>query len=46
MLAKQLVEQLKALSCETFLHKAPSSMLDCIPTSRKTTQIVFSITYL
>ena len=39
-------EQLKTSSCETFSHKVPSSMLDCNHTMGKTTQIVFSITYL
>ena len=38
--------KLKASSCEAFSHKVPSSMLDCVSTRGKTTQIGFSITYL
>ena len=37
---------MQASNCETFSHKVPSSMLDCVPTRGKTTQIGFSINYL
>ena len=37
---------LKASSCETYSHKVPSSMLDCVHTREKTTHIGFSTTCL